>query len=126
MPTLTALTLSIGGLAFVIVYLGTTVMAGIVALWALFIAWGCYFANGANTESVKQTLGALIFGIVLACICCMLILSVPVGSVTVPFWVAVFVAFVYSQIQNCFCTSTTVMVWLWVLIPSTGDVGRLF
>jgi SNF family Na+-dependent transporter len=38
MPTLTALTLSIGGFAFVIVYLGTTVMAGIVALWALFIA----------------------------------------------------------------------------------------
>ena len=98
MPTLTSLTLSIGGLAFVIVYLGTTVIAGLVALWALFIAWGGYYANGANMESVKLTLGALIFGIVLACICCMLILSVPVGSVTVPFWVAVFVAvFVYSS-----------------------------
>ena len=110
MPTLTALTLSIGGFAFVIVYLGTTVMAGIVALWALFIAWGGYFANGANMESVKLTLGAMIFGIVLGCICCMLILSVPIGSLTVPVWVAIFVAiFVYlSKIQLFSALPTTV------------------
>ena len=110
MSTLIALTLSIGGLAFVIVYLGTTVMTGIVALWALFIAWGGYFANGANMESVKLTLGALIFGIVLACICCMLILTVPIGSLTVPVWVAIFVAiFVYlSKIQLFSALPTTV------------------
>ena len=110
MPTLIALTTSLSGLAFVIAYLGTTVLAGYVALWALFIAWGCYYANGANAESVKQTLGALIFGIVLACICCMLILSVPIGSVTVPVWVAIFVAaFVYlSKIPLFSALPTTV------------------
>jgi hypothetical protein len=92
MSVLIALTLTLASFAFGITYLGTTSLAGLLSLWCLFITWGGYFANGADANSVKVTLGGSILGVVLGCICVACILSIPLGSLNIPLWVAIFVA----------------------------------
>lgn len=84
------LALSIGGLGGVATWLALGPLAGFVTIWAIFIAWGSYFHNGADTAALKNTIVCGIFGAVMAGIAFILIGAVSLGDVlTAPVWVGV-------------------------------------
>ena len=90
MSGLVALALSIGGLGGVATWLSFGPLAGFVTIWAIFIAWGSFFHNGADNAALKNTITAGIFGAVLAGVAFILMDAVSLGDkFTAPVWVAV-------------------------------------
>ena len=90
MSGLVALALSIGGLGGVATWLSFGPLAGFVTIWAIFIAWGSFFHNGADNAALKNTITAGIFGAVLAGVAFILMGAVSLGDTfTAPVWVAV-------------------------------------
>jgi len=125
MPAILALTTVLGVTAFFVVWLSTTLLANIVLVWAVFICWGTYFANGANIESIKLSLGALILGIVLGQIAVICIITIPVGTVTAAVWVAVFVAiFTYAskvKLLSALPTTVNAFAMMFAYVLQTPD-----
>jgi Protein of unknown function (DUF1097) len=66
MSKLTALALSIAVLGGVWAFLALNPLAGVALVWVGFIAWGCYFAAGANGEALQKTIAGMIFGAIMA------------------------------------------------------------
>ena len=66
MDKLTALSLSIGGIAGVATFLAVGPAAGIFFIWAATIAWAAYFLLGANQEAVVNNITCGIFGVFMA------------------------------------------------------------
>ena len=54
MSKLTVLSVSIAVLGGVWAFLAFGPLAGNVLVWADFIAWGCYFALGADTAALQK------------------------------------------------------------------------
>ena len=77
-----SLALSIGGLGAVATWLALSPLAGMVTIWAIFIAWGSYFHNGADNAALKNTIVCGIFGSVLAGVAFALITKVGLGEGT--------------------------------------------
>lgn len=77
MDKLTALSLSIAGLAGVATFLAVGPLSGYFFIWAATIAWAGYFALGANEEALKNTIICGIFGVVMAWITAILLTNVP-------------------------------------------------
>lgn len=77
-----ALALSIGVLGGVATWLALSPLAGMVTIWAIFIAWGSYFHNGADMAALKNTIVCGIFGSVLAGVAFALITKVGLGEGT--------------------------------------------
>lgn len=103
MSGLIALALSIGGLGAIATWLALGPLAGIVTIWAIFIAWGAYFNNGADNDALKNTITCGIFGSVMAGIAALLVLNISLGAVTAPIWVGltVFVLVAASKHPCC-------------------------
>ncbi len=101
MPAILALSLSIGGLGAVATWLALGPLSSILQIWVIFIAWGCYFASGANAEGLKGAMCGHALGAVLAGVALALVQLVPFGVATAPVWVGVMVfLLVYaSQIE---------------------------
>ena len=74
MSQLVALSLSIGVLGAVATFLFLSFMPHYL-IWAAFIAWGCYFATGGNTEALKKTITCNIFGAICGWVAAVLIVS---------------------------------------------------
>ena len=66
MDKLTALSLSIGGLAGVATFLAVGPASGLFFIWAATIAWAAYFFLGATKEALINTIVCGIFGVFLA------------------------------------------------------------
>lgn len=66
MSKLLALALSIAVLGGVWAFLALGPLAGMVLVWAGFIAWGCYFHTGADSAALQKTIVGMIFGSVIA------------------------------------------------------------
>ena len=66
MDILTALSLSIGGLAGVATFLAVGPASGLFFIWAATIAWAAYFFLGATKEALINTIVCGIFGVFLA------------------------------------------------------------
>ncbi len=107
MTNLVALSFSIGGLGLVATWLAVgpwSPLAGIFLIWAAFVAWGCYFATGADMEALKKTIAGNIFGSLIAYVAAILIVYTasgwPGGS-PAPVWVGITVAMLVfaSQIE---------------------------
>jgi len=64
MPTLTALTVSVGLLAVVATWLfGLDPLATAnLQVWQAFIAWGCHFHSGGRTGGSRTTIACMSFG----------------------------------------------------------------
>ena len=77
-----ALALSIGVLGGVATWLALSPLAGMVTIWAIFIAWGSYFHNGGDGAALKNTIVCGIFGSVLAGVAFALITKVGLGEGT--------------------------------------------
>lgn len=66
MSKLTALALSIAVLGGVWAFLALNPLAGVALVWVGFIAWGCYFATGADNAALQKTIAGMSFGAVMA------------------------------------------------------------
>ena len=79
MSKLTALALSIAVLGGVWAFLALGPLAGYVLVWAGFIAWGCYFALGADVAALQKTIVGMIYGAVIAGVALALVGANPLG-----------------------------------------------
>ena len=66
----TALAISLGVLGAIATWLFLGPLGGALAIWAAFIAWGCFFHNGGKESGLQSTIlgtaaGAIIAGITL-------------------------------------------------------------
>ncbi|NOT85930.1 MAG: DUF1097 domain-containing protein [Methylococcaceae bacterium] len=77
MDKLTALSLSIGGLACFATFLAVGPLSGIFFIWAATIAWAAYFFLGANKEALINTIVCGIFGVFMAWITAILLTEIP-------------------------------------------------
>jgi len=96
MSQLTALSLSIALLGGVWTFLALGPLAGLVLVWAGFIAWGCYFHTGGDDAALKKTIVGTVYGAVIAGIALLLVVNNPVGlpgAIAAPVYVAVTVFF---------------------------------
>lgn len=79
MSKLTALSVSIALLGGVWAYLALGPLAGLVLVWAGFLAWGCYFHSGADTAALQKTIAGMIYGAVIAGVALFLVGLNPLG-----------------------------------------------
>jgi len=77
-----SLALSIGGLGAVATWLALSPLAGFVVIWGIFLGWGQYFHNGADSAALKNTIVCGVFGSVLAGVAFALITQVGLGEGT--------------------------------------------
>jgi len=63
---LTALSLSIGGLAGVATFLAVGPLSGVFLIWAATVPWAVYFLLGANKEAICKNITCSIFGVLMA------------------------------------------------------------
>ncbi len=93
MNNLTALSLSIGGLAGLATFLAVGPLSGIFLIWAATIAWAAYFALGGNKQAAINTVVCEIFGVFMATYAAFLITSIaPDAMLGFPLMAAIIVA----------------------------------
>lgn len=92
MSQLFALSLSIAVLGAVWAYLALGPLAGYVLVWAGFIAWGCYFHTGANSNALTKTIVGTGYGAIIGWIALLIIVNVAVPSLGTV-WPALVVGF---------------------------------
>ena len=80
MPQLVALSLTIAVLGAIWAFLALGPLAGIVLVWAGFIAWGCFFHTGGDQKALIKTICGNIFGIIVAWIALLIIFKTAVGG----------------------------------------------
>lgn len=94
MNNLTALSISIAGLAGVATFLAVGPLSGVFFIWAATIAWAAYFFLGATQEALKNTIICGIFGVFMAWLTAIQLTNIPsTAMLGFPFWAAVTVAF---------------------------------
>lgn len=79
MSKLLALALSIAVLGGVWAFLALGPLAGMVLVWAGFIAWGCYFHTGGDAAALQKTIVGMIYGAVIAGVALALVGANPLG-----------------------------------------------
>ncbi len=85
-----ALSISIGVLGGIAAALCLGPLAGIVLIWAVFIAWACFFAIGGDGQALQNTIVCSILGAVLAWVALLIILGVPLAdTLTTPIWAGI-------------------------------------
>ncbi|MEY3288089.1 MAG: hypothetical protein RLZZ419_331 [Pseudomonadota bacterium] len=90
---LTALSLSIGGLAGVATFLAVGPLSGFFFIWAATIAWAAYFFLGATKEAMINTIVCGIFGVFMAWFTAILLTHIPSTAILgFPFMAAITVA----------------------------------
>ncbi len=90
MNNLTALSISIAGLAGVATFLAVGPLSGIFFIWAATIAWAAYFFLGATQEALKNTIVCGIFGVFMAWLAAIQITTIPSTAILgFPFWASV-------------------------------------
>lgn len=90
MSHLTALSISIAVLGAIWAYLALGPLSGYVLVWVGFIAWGCFFQSGADTNALIKTIVGMIYGAIVALIALLIIVKVPVPALGT-FWPAIVV-----------------------------------
>ena len=92
MPSLVALSVSIGVLGGIAAALCLGPLSGMVLIWVVFIAWGCFFAIGGDSKALQNTIVCSIAGALLAWIALLIILAIPLAEViTLPIWAGIVV-----------------------------------
>lgn len=90
MSQLAALALSIGVLGGLATWVFLSV--GGILIWAAFIAWGCFFHCGGDTNALRNTIVCNIWGAFLAWVTAVIILSIPLADkLTLPLWAGIVV-----------------------------------
>jgi hypothetical protein len=85
-----ALSVSIGVLGGIAAALCLGPLSGMVLIWAVFIAWACFFATGGDGSALQNTIVCSILGAILAWIALLIILGIPLaGALTLPIWAGI-------------------------------------
>ncbi len=85
-----ALSVSIGVLGGIAAALCLGPLSGIVLIWAVFIAWACFFAIGGDGKALQNTIVCTILGAVFAWVALLIILGIPLaGVLTLPIWAGI-------------------------------------
>jgi len=93
MKSLTALSLSIAVLGGVATFLALGPASGLFLIWAVFIAWGGFFALGGTPEALKNVIVCGAFGVFLAWLAAVIIINVPMAeTLGLPLWASIVVA----------------------------------
>jgi len=67
-------------------------MSGIIFIWAVFIAWACFFAVGGDVMALLNTIVCSLLGAIIAWIALIIILGIPLaGLITLPIWAGIVV-----------------------------------
>ena len=66
MSSLVALSISIGVLGGIAAALCLGPLAVIVLIWAVFIAWACFFAIGGDEKALQNTIVCSVLGAIIA------------------------------------------------------------
>ena len=90
MSQLSALSLSIGILGAIWAWLALGPLSSFVLVWAGFIAWGCYFHTGANSNALSKTIACTIYGAIVGWIALLIIVNVSMPALGT-FWPAIVV-----------------------------------
>jgi hypothetical protein len=80
MPQLVALSISIAVLGAVWAFLALGPLAGFVLVWAGFIAWGCFFHTGGDTNALIKTIAGTAYGALVGWVALLIIVHVPMPS----------------------------------------------
>lgn len=89
MSQLVALSVSIGVLGGIAAFLFLKVS---LLIWAAFVAWGCFFHSGGDTNGLRNTIVGNVFGAFCAWVAAVILLSVPLGdTLGLPLWAAIVV-----------------------------------
>lgn len=114
MKTLNALSLCLGVIGALLVYLSLGPASGVFFIWAVFLSAATFFALGADMTAFKNLIICGVTGVVIAWATALIIINVPMAEVlTLPVWAAIVVG------------STTALmgliahVKLWPAIPAT-------
>jgi len=90
MKQLSALSLAIGLLGAIATWI--CLKFGGLLIWAVFIAWGCFFHCGGDDSALRNTIISNIFGSLVASIAALIILNVPLANaLSLPLWAAIVV-----------------------------------
>lgn len=93
MKSLVALSVSIGVLGGIAAALCLGPLAGKVLIWAVFIAWGCFFVIGGDGKALQKTIICTLLGAILAWLTLLIILAIPLaGALTLPIWAGIVIA----------------------------------
>ncbi len=115
MKSLTALGVSIGLLGGLATYLALGPLSSVLLIWAIFIAWGAFFALGGTSETLKNIIVCGIFGVVVAWLTAVIIINVPLAaSLGLPLWGAIVVGI-----------SVAIVVWA-AYIPAFATIPAAF
>lgn len=87
MDLILALALSIGVLGGIATWVALGPLAGILQIWAIFIAWACFYHCGGKETGMKNTIVCNIAGAILAWIALLIVTRTGVAdSLGVPLW----------------------------------------
>ena len=106
-----ALSLSVGILGGISVFLASNILSSVYLIWVGFIAWGLFFKNGGDNDALKMTITAGIYGAVLAGLFFVLSGAINIGgALNAPIWIAitVFALIFGTQIPLFSCAPTAV------------------
>ena len=92
MDLILALALSIGILGGIATWVALGPLAGVLQIWAIFIAWACFYHCGGKETGLKNTIVCNIAGAILAWIALIIVLKTGLGdSLGVPLWAGIVV-----------------------------------
>ncbi|MBP2562527.1 hypothetical protein J2857_005318 [Neorhizobium galegae] len=89
MPTVLATALGVGILGGIATWGFLSI--GTILIWAAFVAWASFFAIGGDNRAVGLNITSNAFGVFVAWIVALLILSSPVAGLPAPIWVGLLV-----------------------------------
>ncbi len=93
MKSLTALSLSIAVLGGVATFLASGAVSGYALIRGIFIGFGAFFALGATSEALKTAIVCGIFGVIMAWLSAIVIISIPLAEqLGLPLWAGIVVA----------------------------------
>jgi hypothetical protein len=93
MDLIVALAVSIGVLGGIATWVALGPLAGYLQIWAIFIAWACFYHCGGKETGLKNTIVCNIAGAIVAWIALLIVLKTGLAdSFGVPIWAGIVVA----------------------------------
>ena len=91
MSLIMALAISIGGLGGIAAFLVLGPLAALnLQIWAIFIAWACFYHCGGKDAGLKNTIVHTVFGAILGWVALLLVAEIPLGdTLGVPLWAGI-------------------------------------
>jgi hypothetical protein len=90
MSQLAALSLAIGALGGIATWI--YLAAGVLLIWASFVAWACFFHVGGDDAALRNTIIGNVFGCLVATIAAIIIVAVPLAAtLSLPLWAGIVV-----------------------------------